>query len=324
VSVGGCTTAVGRVGDAASPSAGGGHAASGASAWAQGERIVFRNTEVGDEYGLVASVPLGAPGGPRTLGPVACDRVAATAVAFSCLTAQRGVSTSYLATVYSNDGREMTHWPLAGVPSRTRFSPDGTLVATTSFVTGSAYASVGFSTSTSIRTVQGTDLAGKLADWTLVLDGKRAEPADRNYWGITFIDDTTFYATVGLTAAGRTYLVRGDLTARTMTSVASGVECPSLSPDGRRLAFKKVTDGFGPTVHWTPAVLELASGRVTVLSAETHKLDDQIAWLDDRTLLYGLPGSAPGDSDVWALAADGASAPRLFVRHAWSPTVVRP
>ncbi|WP_051606877.1 hypothetical protein [Microbacterium sp. CH12i] len=139
---------------------------------------------------------------------------------------------------------------------------------------------------------------------------------------MTFIDDTSFYATVGMTTIGRTYLVKGDIATKTMTSVLESVECPSLSPDGTRIAFKRVTSGTGPTVHWTPAVYDIASGTVTVLDAEARNIDDQIVWLDGETLLYGVPNDTPGDSDVWALDADGTVEARVLIEHAWSPTVV--
>ena len=66
-----------------------------------------------------------------------------------------------------------------------------------------------------------------------------------------------------------------------------------------------------------PAIAE------TVLD-EKRSVDDQVEWLDDATLLYGLPrADAPGDSDVWAVSVDAPAAPRVFIEHAWSPSVVR-
>jgi len=292
--------------------------------WAHGDRIVFRNTAIGEGYGLVASVPLDDPSGGRAVTSIACDRVAAVADEFSCLRSERGITPTYTATLYDNSGVEQAQWPLPGIPSRTRFSPDGTLVATTAFVTGHSYATVGFSTDTAIHSAQdGADVSGNLEDWTLYVDGEKSAPLDRNYWGITFVDDETFYATVGMTTSGTTYLVEGNISDRTMRTVAESVECPSLSPDGTRLAFKSVTDGSGATVHWTPAVMEIATGEVTVLEVESRSVDDQIAWLDDKTLMYGLSNETVGDSDVWTLAADGGSAPEVLIPHAWSPTVVR-
>lgn len=290
---------------------------------ASGDRIVFRNTATGQGYGLVASVPLADPAGTRSLSDIACDRVAATASLTSCLLSERGITPTYTAKVYDASGVERSRSPLPGVPSRTRFSPDGSLLATTSFVSGHAYAAVGFSTATTITSVDGGADYGNLEDWTLLIDGVESAPVDRNYWGVTFIDDTTFYATVGLTTAGRTYLVQGDPAKKTMSTVIPDVECPSLSPDGTRIAFKRVTAGSGASVHWTPAVYDIASGEVSVLDAESRSIDDQIVWLDDSTLLYGMPGENPGDTDVWRLAADGSEKPTVFIAHAWSPTVVR-
>lgn len=291
--------------------------------WTTSNRIVFRNTAPGQGYGHVAGVPIDDPGAARSLLDIACDRVAATPDSFSCLRTERGITPSYDARLYDSAGNQQLEWPLPGVPSRTRFSPDGSLVATTSFVTGHAYASIGFSTETEIHHVSDGTSLGSLEEWKLIIDGTPSAPVDRNYWGVTFIDDSSFYATVGMTTVGQTYLVKGDIQSRTMTSVLETVECPSLSPDGTRIAFKRVTSGSGPTVHWTPAIYDIASGEVTVLDIEKRNIDDQIAWLDDDTLLYGVPNDTPGDSDVWALSADGADPAQIFIEHAWSPTAVR-
>lgn len=288
---------------------------------ATGDRIVFRNTALGEGYGHVASVPLDDPAGARTLEATVCDRVDARDDELMCLRTERGIVPSYSATLYDSAGSELRRWPLPGIPSRTRISPDGSLIATTSFVTGHSYATIGFSTETVVRGADGTD-HGNLEDFAFVVDGSPAAPVDRNFWGVTFVDDSTFYATAGLTTSGTAYLVRGDLDARTLTTVAPDVECPSLSPDGTRIAFKKVTSEPGEPVHWTPAVMDLETGAVTVL-AEDRSIDDQIQWLDDRTVLYGLPRSGvAGDTDVWSLAADGAGEPRIFIEHAWSPSIV--
>ncbi|MCT9818983.1 hypothetical protein N3K63_01645 [Microbacterium sp. W1N] len=286
------------------------------------ERIVFRNTAAGLGYGHVASVPLDSPGAPREVSAVACDRVDATADEVACLRTVRGITPLYTATLLGADGAVRAEWPLTGIPSRTRISDDGALIATTAFVTGHSYATIGFSTATTVHTRDGADL-GNLEDWALEVDGRPSAPVDRNYWGITFADDDTFYATVGMSTQGVTSLVRGSIAARTLQTVADNVECPSLSPDKTRIAFKRVTAGSGPTVHWTPAIYDLATGEVTLLP-EKRSIDDQIEWFDDDTILYGMPrDDAAGDSDVWALTADGASEPQVLIEHAWSPSVVR-
>jgi hypothetical protein len=77
------------------------------------------------------------------------------------------------------------------------------------------------------------------------------------------------------------------------------------------------------TPYWTLAVLDLASGKETVLPVKDN-VDDQAEWLNDSTLLYGLADpKVVGDSNVFSVAADGSSAPKLFLAHAWSPSVVR-
>ncbi len=99
--------------------------------------------------------------------------------------------------------------------------------------------------------------------------------------------------------AAHTWLVRGDLERRTLESLQDNAECPSLSPDERHVAYKKRDVRDGAT--WTLAVLDLRSGIETTLG-ETRSVDDQVEWLDEHTLLYGLPREdEPGTSDVYAL-----------------------
>jgi hypothetical protein len=56
----------------------------------------------------------------------------------------------------------------------------------------------------------------------------------------------------------------------------------------------------------------------------TGNADDQAEWLDDSTLLFGLPSAdAPGDFAVYSAPADGSAAESLLIEHASSPSVVR-
>lgn len=281
--------------------------------------IVFRNTAQGEGYGMVATVPLASPSAVRALSKRACDRVYATAEVLSCLRIKRGVPTTFEASVFDRAGTEVGSWPLPGIPSRTRLSQDSTLIATTSFVTGHSYATVGFSTETVVSRIGGESY-GNLEDFALWIDGERLTAADRNIWGVTFAgDDTTFYATAA--SGGQTWLVHGNLAERTLTAVADNAECPSLSPDGTRVAYKK-NSGTPDDPRWGIAVLTLTTEEEVVLP-EPKNVDDQVEWLDDSTLLYGLAREgAVGDSDVWSIASSGAAAPSLFLEHGWSPSVV--
>ena len=286
----------------------------------KGPRIVFQNTAIGQAYGLVAAVPLDDPAGARSVDKLACDRVYQTEKNLVCLRTNRGVVTTFEAVLFDASGKQLDSWPLPGVPSRTRISPDSRLVASTAFITGVSYDFVGFSTQTIIRGTDGRDF-GNLEDFTTLVDGQRLTATDRNYWGVTFgADDNEFYATAA--SGGKTWLVRGDLGAKTMTAIRENAECPSLSPDGLKVAYKKKV-ASGSSTRWAIAVLDLASGRESVLD-ESRSVDDQVEWLDDSTVLYGLPRTdTAGDSDVWALSIAGDSAPAVFIPHAWSPSVIR-
>ena len=280
--------------------------------------LVFRSTLLGSGYGQVAMTPLGDPDGPRALTGHACDRVAASAGRYLCLAADRGVVTTFSAKVLDAHLDPLQDLPLSGVASRARLSRDGTLAATTTFVSGHSYAATSFVTQTLVSRVGGSPY-GNLEDFTLVHRGRVVRPSDRNLWGVTFADDDSFYVTVAW--GGRTWLAHGSLSQHRIETIREDAECPSLSPDRTRVAYKKRL-GL-PRGRWRLAVYDLATGRETLL-AETRTVDDQVEWLDDRTVVYGLPrtGADAAVSDVWRVPADGTGAASVLVHGAWSPTVV--
>ncbi|WP_433057133.1 hypothetical protein [Dactylosporangium sp. CS-033363] len=282
--------------------------------------IVFRSTALGNDYGKVAEVPLSAPSGPRALTPASCDRVYAREGQAVCLAAKPSLVTTYTARVLGPDWQSTLDLPLSGVPSRTRLSRDGALVATTTFVSGHDYSAPGqFSTETLITKIA-TKQTTNIESFTLTVDGRTIEAKDRNMWGVTFADDDHFYATAA--SGSKTWLVRGTISTAKLESLREDAECPSISPDGKRIAFK--TRAGRPAGQWGIAVYDIATGKATPL-AEPRSVDDQIEWLDDAQVVYGLPraGEGPSASDVWVVPADGSGASHILIPDAWSPAVVR-
>ena len=284
--------------------------------------LLFRITALGPSYGRVGIVPLADPGADPAVTPLSCDRVHASAGYGLCLQAARGVFTTYRAVVFDSSLAERHSFKLAGAPSRTRVAPKTPFGTATVFVSGDSYAAGGFSTRTTIFDFRDNSSIGDLETFQVTRDGAPFKRQDFNFWGVTFdAQGDRFYAT--LSTQGALHLVEGSIAGRTMRVIADDVECPSLSPDGTRLVYKARITQAG-RVSWRLRVLTLASGARVELS-ETRNVDDQAEWLDNEHVLYALPRESPasGSSDIWSVRADGAGEPRLFVRDAWSPAVVR-
>ncbi|MGW4384556.1 TolB family protein [Kitasatospora sp. NPDC004531] len=281
-----------------------------------GRQLLLRNLAWGPHRDEVAAVPADAPDGPRTASGVKCLRFHAAAGTGVCLQAERGaLDDSYHASVLDSSLHEVRRFPAPGIPTRARVSPSGHLVGWTVFVSGDSYAGTDFSTRTAIVDTRTWQLHDNLETFQVLRDGRPVQASDVNVWGVTFAgDDNRFYATVA--TGGRTYLVQGDLAARTLTTLHQNVECPSLSPDGTRVAYKKRVEGADPAAPWRLYVLDLATMTETA-TAEQRNIDDQALWSDDRTLLYSLPGDY--GSDLWTVPADGTGAPAVLVRSAVAP-----
>ncbi|MFC6079834.1 TolB family protein [Sphaerisporangium aureirubrum] len=266
--------------------------------------------------GVLSSVAARDPAGPRVISGRRCDRAHAAHGTVACLLPVDALRRTRL-DVLSRGPRGRRSVPLTGFPNRLRVSDSGRMVAWTLFVGGHSYAAGGFSTSAGILDTRTGETVRSLEEFAVTLGGRPYRSADVNVWGVTFTrDDNRFYAT--LSTGGRRYLVEGDFSARTLRTVADGVECPSLSPDGTRVAFKAAAGG-DPARGWRLSVLDLAT-REVVASAEARSVDDQAIWLDDRTLAYGLQRS-DGVNDVWTVPADGTGRPRVLVPQANSPAL---
>ncbi len=276
--------------------------------------VMFRNGVAGQGWGQVALVPTAAPDQPRTILPLRCQRLHFAAGRGLCVTGGTGVFSSFTAYTFGSDFTILHRVPLHGLPSRSRVSPDGRYGAVTTFVGGHSYADLAFSTETILLDLVTGATLGNLEEFTVVRGGQPFKAIDFNFWGVTFAaDGDRFYATLG--TGGQTYLVEGSVAARDMRVLRANVECPSLAPDGRHLAFKKRVGDNPSAPEWRFHVLDLATMTETPL-AETRSVDDQAEWLDNDHVLYQIV------PDVWTVPADGTGEPRLFLRSALSPAVI--
>ncbi|MGW3966830.1 TolB family protein [Amycolatopsis sp. NPDC005003] len=268
-------------------------------------QLFFRDTATG----RVGAVPLGETTAKPQLSGLKCDRFAVAGQTAVCLAVRPGTLPAITDVLVLDDHLAVRHTEtLPGTPSRARVSPDGKRVYWTLFVTGDSYAQTGFSTRAGLYEVETGRLVKTIEELPVFKDGERYFASDVNYWGITFAPDgNRFYATLG--SKGKTYLVEADYGRYRGKTLRENVECPSVSPDGKRVAFKKKVGG-----GWRLAVLDLGTLKETEL-AEARSVDDQALWQDDRTVLYGL------DNAVWAVPADGSGAPRRLVGGAASPAV---
>ena len=282
--------------------------------------MMFRTSARGDTYGQAVIAPVDGADGSRYSTRLACDRVHFAAGRGVCLAADRGAITTYRALTFDDSFTVRDTIPLPGVPSRVRVAPDGRRAGVTVFVSGDSYAPGGFSTRTFIIDTDAGRVLNHLEEYDVVREGRPFKAADFNFWGVTFADTNRFYAT--LATGGETYLIEGNVDTKRARTLHRGVECPSLSPDGRRIAFKKrIIDGM--RLHWRVAVLELATMRETLI-ADGRSVDDQAEWLDDDRVVYGLPSDTwAASTDLWVAPADGRGAPEVLVRDAWSPAFVR-
>ncbi|TCO65152.1 hypothetical protein EV192_101940 [Actinocrispum wychmicini] len=265
---------------------------------------------------LVTTVKLAQPGGPRTVSSQRCQRFYRAVDTSVCLRLA-GLGPSYEAAIFRREELVKTI-PLPGIPSRARVSVSGNIVSWTSFVTGDSYTIPGgFSTRSGVFDIRTGTVTDSIEHFTATIAGRVTTAADINYWGITVgADDKTFYAT--LASSGRTYLVRGDLTTQRLDEVRQTAECPSISPDGTRVAYKKRPT---PTQPWSLVVYDLKTKQERQLPGTTG-IDDQAAWLDDSTLAYG---AAVNDqkSAVYFVPADGSAPARQVIPNAASPVPVR-
>ncbi len=288
---------------------------------ARNNMLLFRSLMPGEDFGKIAFVPLQTPMSARIVADAACDRFHFAAGHGLCLTANVGTFWSPpIAFAFGEDFARGPTFPIGELPSRVRVAPDGRHAAMTVFTVGDSYADASFSTRTSMVDLNTGEVLGDLERFDITRDGAPFTAVDFNFWGVTFAGDSNrFFVTLG--TGGTTYLVEGDLAVRHGRVLRAGVECPSLSPDNTRIAFKH---RMGKKAEWRLHILNLATLEDHP-TAETRGFDDQAEWLDDSHVIYGLTqATSVGNgttTDLWTVPADGRGAPRIVVTQAASPAI---
>lgn len=284
----------------------------------KGPHLLFLNEEE-PHIGQVKLMRLEPESSRSAQTALPCGRVHYAAGKGLCLMSDPSApDTKIQVTLFGPDFQPQHQFTTEGILSRARVSPDGKYAAYTVFVSGHSYQDSNMSTATILLdTATGASL-GNLEEFETWKDGKLYDAPEFNFWGVTFAQDSNrFYAT--LKHGNRTYLVEGDVASRKLTVLHENVECPSLSPDGTRIAFKKLV----PPGNWQLTVLDLATMQETTL-AETESIDDQVEWLDNEHILYEkIDYDPPKWVSVFVMPADGSGKPEIFMPNAASPVVVR-
>ncbi len=287
----------------------------GVAAVTPGSEILVRAVDYDNPRlnGQLFTVALKADTAPRAAGDLACERVHENAAGAGLCLAAKPHGFDYQGVVYGPARRPLHHFSLPGVPDRARVSPDGRYAGFTTFLSGHTYSAGvrSFSTHTAIVDMRSGKPLFNLDRLEVTRDGEPFERADTNFWGVAFADGDRFYATLG--SGGDHYLIEARVSTRRARVIGEHMECPSPSPDGTRIAYKR---RIGKQDRWRLHVLDLRSRRDVAL-AERRSIDDQPEWLDDDTVLYS------DDRSVYAVAADGSGRPHRLVARASSPVALR-
>jgi hypothetical protein len=248
----------------------------------------------------------------RYSSDLVCERIHFAAGNGICLSAEHDSDSTYVAIVFDESFRPTHELAIDGAPAFARVSPDGRLAAA-SFQTSPPTAQAPFAPTQTwlLDTATGQKVAD-LTEFSLLRDGQPVTDAEVDYWGVTFKRDADgFYASVRYDE--NVFLVEGSISQRQLDVLEASVSAPSLSPDETRLAYTQLVSNLGPT--WRFHVRDLGTGSDVAL-AETTSIDDQLEWLNDSHLLYGLA------TDIWQIKADGSGDPLPFVFGGLSPAVV--
>ncbi len=270
-----------------------------------GNRMLFVTS---GHVASLALAPDGTSGGSPVVANLLCDRFHAASGTGLCLRPTNAVAWS--ATVVDRNLEATATYPLTGTPVLARVSPSGNLAVWTTLTSGATLGG-DFSAKTAVVDTRTTSQVDDLSTFTATFKGKPL--TGFQVWGVSFVDDDRFFATVF--ADGKRRLAEGSMSARTLTAFGVDGTNPEVSPDGTRLAF--IHDaGRGGRGHL--AMMDIASRQVTDLG-DQREVADQPAWLGAELIAY-VVRAVDGTPSIWTTSPEATDRPDLLRDAAESPS----
>jgi len=283
--------------------------------------VVAINRVPGGDYGRLIVL---SPNGDRTLLDKTCERFHISGATALCLDGpQLGGRYSMEIRDFSEPTLPLLWAGTSTLPSRARVSADQNWASSTIFLEGSGYQDLG-GFSTVVWVVDLASGGSAIAIDAMVIENAEARHRDpaANFWGVSFGEDGNFWVTGSF--GDQVELLQGNAGDETLQPTGIEGSCPSLSPDGSTLVYKRLLDSG----EYQLVAMDLASGDSWDLG-ESRPVDDQVEWLDENTILYGMHvegwtgGSVDPEFDTWMVDVDPGSQPELFAPQADSPAAVR-
>ena len=154
------------------------------------------------------------------------------------------------------------------------------------------------------------------------VDGEPFTAADRNIWGVTFVDDDTFYATAASQSGGQDMAGRGLRRGPDPDLGARGRRVPVALPDGTQVAFKKVGPADGqPGWPWRCSTSPRASE--TCCRRDPATSTTRPSGSTTTRSSTACPGPTSRATPTCGRWTPADATPALLIRGAWSPAVVR-
>jgi hypothetical protein len=279
--------------------------------------IIFRALAPRDAYGAVTVLGL-APDARPHISQLKCSRLHYAAGRGLCATLEAsGNNVRHVAYVFDaalTRGRRLV---LDGAPTRLRVAPNGRVGAITTYAEEERPEGERLATRTRLIDLVTGQAVADLREFRVE---NNTLPPIREPIDIASVaferDGDRFFATLSTDA--ERYLVAGSIAERRLSVIRPGVASEALSPDGRRLAVKRLVPDRG---FWQLAVIDLNTWALQDLNQGGRSVDDQVEWLDSEHVLYH---DVDGESTaLWMLPVDGINGPRVLVKDAYSGSVQR-